>query len=253
MRTVYLDQQIVIESFDGGEIAAAIEHGKSKGIIFPYSPAHIEEIAKAHHHHKREDALLQIPKLEELSGGWAIMARRRGPAQLCQEDIDACLARVQDDGGRLLTVEAVASETERVAAYFENVSDADRNKVWRSVEGCTSREIFSNPHIHKYIAILAREQHFRIRVETFKKREASFEHLFNILNAFGFQKEHAHKRIEHRVHDVSHAIYGSYADLFVTNDGSLRKSSEAIYSLTGMKSKIVDRKGFLELARSWNA
>lgn len=104
MRTVYLDQQIVIESFDGGEIAAAIEHGKSNGIIFPYSPAHIEEIAKAYHHHKREGALSQIPKLEELSGGWAIMARRPGPAQLCQEDIHACLARVQANGDRLLRV-----------------------------------------------------------------------------------------------------------------------------------------------------
>lgn len=138
-----------------------------------------------------------------------------------------------------------------MAAYYENVSDADREKVWKSVEGCTSREVFSNPHIYEYMEKIAREQNFRIRLETFTERAASLDSLFNILNAFGFQKEHAQKRIENRIHDVSHAIYGSYADLFVTNDGSLRKSSEAIYSLTSIKSKIVDKKGFLELARSW--
>jgi|AutmiccommunBRH5_1029478.scaffolds.fasta_scaffold03409_9 hypothetical protein len=66
MQTVYLDQQIVISSFDDGEVAAAIEAGKRKGIIFPYSPAHVEEIAEAHHRHNREDALPQIPALDKL-------------------------------------------------------------------------------------------------------------------------------------------------------------------------------------------
>lgn len=253
MQTVYLDQQIVISSFDGGEVAAAIEAGKSKGIIFPYSPAHVEEIAAAHHRHKREDALAQIPALDRLSGGWAIMARRLGPAELIQESIYDCLARVQDNGARLLTEIVVEMEKARVAGYHENVSDRDKNEVWASVQRCTPQNVFSNPNIHAYIDKIAREDGFRIRLETHQDRENTLENLFNILNYFGFQKVDTALRIEGRIHDVSHAIYGSYADVFVTNDKKLRKSSEAIYSYTGIDVRIVDLNGFLDLAETWKS
>jgi len=251
MPTVYLDQQIVIESFEGGEIAAAVEAGKRKGFVFPYSPAHVEEIAAAHHRHNRADALPQIPALERLSDGWAIMARWPGPARLCREDIRACLSRVQDDGGRLLTEYAVRQEKARVLGFYENVSDTCRDEIWEELQVTTPRDVFSSSHIYAFIDNLARNENFRIRLDSFKEREATFDCLYNVLNAFGFQKVHSEHRIEGRMHDVSHAIYAYYADMFVTNDGKLRKSSDAIYAYTGVKTQIVDRRGFLELSDTW--
>jgi|LADL02.1.fsa_nt_gi hypothetical protein len=186
-----------------------------------------------------------------ISGGWAIMARRLGPAELIEENIYDCLARVQDDDGRLLTEIAVMIEKSRVAGYHENVSDREKNKVWASVQRCTSQNVFSNPYICEYIEKVERENKFRIRIETHQHREKTFENLFTILNAFGFQKVDVDHRIEGRIHDVSHAIYGSYADVFATNDKKLRKSSEAIYAYTGIETRIVDLKGFLDLAENW--
>lgn len=68
--------------------------------------------------------------------------------------------------------------------------------------------------------------------------------LFDVLNVFGFAKVHVDHRVGNRVHDVSHAIYASYADVFVTNDMKLNRSCKAVYGLCRIDVEVLDRKQF---------
>lgn len=123
MKVVYLDQQIVINHADQEEIIGAVESWRSRGAVFPYSPAHVEEIAKAHRVGRGAPIQEQISHLEELSGGLALMPAANGPAELRQEDIRNCLARVMDDGGSELTQLAIDWERRRIRSYAEPESD----------------------------------------------------------------------------------------------------------------------------------
>lgn len=69
-----------------------------------------------------------------------------------------------------------------------------------------------------------------------------------VLNAFGLKAELADKHIENRVHDVSHAIYASYAAVFVTDDRKLLDSSMAVYERCGFGVEILNREQFLASA-----
>lgn len=261
MKAVYLDQQIVIESSKESEkrpkervITDAIEAGRNRGITFPYSPVHVEEIAKAHHQNNRRDAENLIPVLEWMSDGWAIIGKDPDlPAILLKEDIRACLSRVQDGNGRDITEYAAEIDRRKKYSVFKNIKEKDKIKIIKSVENSTPDNVFYNEYIYSFIENMARYFGFRMSLETYALRTETFDRLFGILNAFGFRKEHRDEHIEGRMHDVSHAIYGSYADVFVTNDRKLRDSSAAVYKRVGIKTSVIDRKEFLELAGTWKS
>lgn len=244
MTVVYLDRQIVIDHLVRSEIIAAVESWRSRGAVFPYSPAHIEEIAKAHRVGRGAPMQEQISHVEELSGGLALMPAVDGPAELRQEDIRDCLARVMDDGGSELTQVAVDWERRRIGSYTDSDSDKFMSKTRRAVQKLGHDRVFSEPHVLQHLGRLAGESGFQIRTATFLERQDTMSTLFDVLNVFGFAPEHADRHIENRVHDVSHAIYASYADVFVTNDKKLNRSSKAVYGHCRIDVKVLDRHQF---------
>jgi hypothetical protein len=56
MSAIYLDRQLQIESYEGAnDINSAIQKCLEAGFIFPYSPAHIEELSGAFCREKIDD------------------------------------------------------------------------------------------------------------------------------------------------------------------------------------------------------
>jgi len=114
----------------------------------------------------------------------------------------------------------------------------------------SSREIFSDRYVFSFLEHCAVKRNFRVRTDTFHGREATIDFLLKVLNIFGFRKEHGQKRVENRIHDVSHAVYGSYADIFVSNDRKLRHSVMAVYSFISIQTHILNREEFLAFSRT---
>lgn len=250
MPVIYIDRQIVISHESDKQIIDAVAAFRSKGATFPYSPAHIEEIAKAHFVGGGPPLKQQIAALDELSEGQALMPRADGPAELRHENILACLERVMDHRGRELTEMAVDHERDRIQSYAGLKANVIAFSIRKRVQKCSFDNVFSDPAIIDHMGYMARVKGFRIRSSTFIEREATFSILFDALNIFGFRPGHSDKRVENRVHDVSHAIYASYADLFVTDDDKLRNSTKAVYKLCGFDLPILDRGEFIALSRS---
>jgi hypothetical protein len=244
MKIVYLDTQIVIDHLDGLDAVETVAELRKRGLIFVYSPAHVEEIAKAHHAHQRGNLDVRVSHLAELTGEVAILPHETGPAVMRKEAIAKCLGRVQDGGGREMTEFAVAFERRRItsnkASFYKTLPD--KNK--KAINNCLPSEIFSNMDICKYLEFMARTHNFRIRKDNFPGRQDTFETLFDTLNIFGYRAEHNSNRVENRVHDVSHAIYASYADIFVTDDRKLSDSSKAVFHLLDIDVEVMDRAEF---------
>lgn len=249
MTVIYIDRQILISHESDQQIINSIAALRAKGATFPYSPAHIEEIAKAHFVGGGPPLERQIAALQELSGGQALMPHAEGPAELRHEDILACLKRVMEYGGRELTNLAVDHERGRIQSYAGPEAKVIAPAIRRKVQKRRYDEVFTEPVIRDHMECMARSVGFRIRKSTFVEREATLAVLFDALNMFGFRPDHSDKRVENRVHDVSHAIYASYADIFVTDDDKLRDSTKAVYMLCGFDVKILDRDEFLEFSK----
>ena len=249
MPVIYIDRQILISHESDEQIIDAVSAFRSKGAIFPYSPAHIEEIAKAHFVGGGPPLKQQIAALDTLSEGQALMPHAEGPAELRHENILACLERVMDHGGRELTEMAVDHERDRIQSYAGPKASVIAPAIRKRVQKCSIENVFSDPFMLDQIDCIARYKGFRIRHSTFIEREATLSVLFDLLNISGFRPDHSDKRVENRVHDISHAIYASYADLFVTDDDKLRDSTKAVYRLCGFDLPILDRDEFIAMSR----
>lgn len=244
MKTIYLDTQIVIDHFDRLDVVETVAGLRQRGFVFLYSPAHVEEMAKAQHVHQRGNLDVRLADLAELTGELAILPHETGPAVICKDAISKCLERVQDDGGREMTEFAVRLERDRMAINKARVYDRLPDKSKKAINNCLPNDIFCNNDVMCYLDHLAMHNNFRILKENFSEREATFAVLFDVLNIFGYRAEHNPIRVENRVHDVSHAIYASYADIFVTDDRKLASSSKAVFHLLDIEVEVMNRSEF---------
>ena len=48
------------------------------------------------------------------------------------------------------------------------------------------------------------------------------------------------------LHDTTHAIYGAYCDIFVTNDKKLKQKTSAAYQWLGINTKIFNSNEFIQ-------
>lgn len=76
---------------------------------------------------------------------------------------------------------------------------------------------------------------------TFIQRNVS--KLFDLLEAIGYYPE-KEKTYTSRMHDVTHAIYATQADYFVTCDTKFYKKCKAVYSFLGVPTSVIKYSSF---------
>ncbi len=71
--------------------------------------------------------------------------------------------------------------------------------------------------------------------------------ILNFLEKIGYNQEENNKlvKLRSRMHDVTHAIYGSQANYFVTNDHRFRKKLEAVYIFLEIPCKVISLDQFV--------
>ena len=143
-----------------------------------------------------------------------------------------------------------------------NISNLNEKDIWDNHYIKEAIERFNCSEIKEYIRLINNstdyqyknfpnnekvsrvDDDFKIKKFIFKERkysrieiELTFEILFQLLNANGYRKEKKDKSVS-SIHDVSHAIYGLYCDIFVTCDENFYKKLKAVHYYLGIEREV---------------
>lgn len=127
----------------------------------------------------------------------------------------------------------------------------------RLISQYAPEKIFSHEGVARYAEVSFKENNLDYKKipspEMFKKshhkKEEYITTLMNLLEKSGYKQEKKNHEasIIGRMHDVSHSIYASRAEYFVTNDERLSKKTTATYFKLGIPTKILSVEDFLTL------
>ncbi len=73
----------------------------------------------------------------------------------------------------------------------------------------------------------------------FKLLEIVIEYLHNLLGECGYHRDKEIRKTSSGIHDVSHSIYATYCNYFVTLDSNFGKRVEAIYYYLGIDTELL--------------
>lgn len=271
---IYLDHNVIADVYQDRRpgLRDVIEARKAAGAIFPYSPAHMEEIAvilrcqvEPEKAHRMIDE--QVALVASLSDTWEILPdlQNTGPSRVVQEHPSACMARVLRDYDRTLSSE----ENERFQLSwksektFDQVQDEfgsglragpgvelfpekrKRVGIGRGITGLAPEKIFDESGV--LTALREKLWNHGWTPDTMPRgtalmlshvdRQNSVNALFKVLEQAGYYADPFDKSRSH-MHDVSHAIYAAEAEVFVTGDERFAKRMWAVYHYLGITTRV---------------
>lgn len=119
------------------------------------------------------------------------------------------------------------------------------NEIMNYIEDINNEICRNNDKMDKNSQFLKIRNDFRIKKFLCKEEECSrieielaFETLFELLNDNGYCKEKEEDKAISSIHDVSHAIYGLYCDIFITCDRNFYNKLRAIYYYLGIEIEV---------------
>lgn len=277
----YLDHNVVVDVYQNRRpgLRAVIDNRKKAGDIFPYSPAHMEEIAvilRSQPDLEKAQKMVgeQIALVADLSDTWEILPafQNAGSSQVVQEHPSDCMVRVMHNYDHTLSSEEIerfqlcwksekafnAVQDEfgppiRVGPGIELFPEKrDRLGIDRGITNIAPERVFEDAGVRK--ALREKLWHYSWKVETMPMGEDLMrshidrQNVVNILlkvleqacyYADSFDKHRSH------LHDVSHAIYAAEADIFVTGDERYAKRVRAVYHFLGLKTRVVQTGDFI--------
>jgi hypothetical protein len=222
---------------------------KNENIFFPYSPAHIEEIAVIRRKggkssNKYINQNLRV--VSKISKNYEYKPSDKG-ILLVSEKPKICFDRVVEDYPNT-TIKAEGWERDKVSSWntlkIKYTSD--------ELDKMLPEEIFkdndivdllkkklSPPYIPKYYEFQY----------NFKTIEVLLEVIFDFLDEIGYKNDKRaikKEKYRSRMHDISHGIYATKASVIVTDDANFKDKLTAVYSLLAISTKIISSEEFIE-------
>lgn len=257
----YLDYQLIVylQNGENESLSKAVENLKLKGSRFLFSPAHLEEIAVSSKRGTANDDLItsKIDFLTTLCGSNSLRPVSKSKLEIYNELPICCYDRVIKD----YHLNDLAESLE-----YDVINDANNNPAGDPliVNNLRPEDLFYNMSYYEIllltlmkrglitvnemrdslICLLERKERHVI-MDRHDVLEMSINILANWLEKIGFYRENV-KASRSRLHDVSHMIYGSYSDFFVTNDNKLLNKTRAVYSFLTIKTKILTMAEFIK-------
>lgn len=248
---IYLDQNVLSEYLagDSAELTDAILKLKRKN-NFVYSPAHMEELAvpfmRNNSEEVKERVLKEIVGISELTGNKEVFPGSINPMHIISEDPSVCFNRVIDFYHLNPMLER--QENEQLKQYKK--TDIDGKKA-QKISTLDSSILLQEEHssvlnIKFHLDLLAAMSARKVGLRDFKypeilKSHTAFERCIEItfcyLESIRYRPESI-KKSRSRMHDVSHAIYASIADIIVTDDKKFSKKIKAVYKYWGIKTEV---------------
>lgn len=258
---IYLDYNIFAYLHDKTNPAlsakiAALQHRHH----FPYSPGHIEEVATALMNPSKLDpvdrlvmAYAKLESISRVSRNLEWLPSQEGAAILKVEEPIECFRRVVDkyNGNRIIE----PRERQMLERFKE--SDAD-GSIANEVSNLPPEFLLKDEHRHYIERQLYFDTYYgltakRLGVRSiawpdiaphYVLRERAIELAMNHLEEIRFRPESV-KKFRSRIHDVTHSIYASLCDQFVTHDERFYDKVRAVYTYFGISTEVLLMSEFL--------
>ncbi|MBL4981457.1 hypothetical protein [Pseudomonas fluorescens] len=282
MNFVYCDHGVIVEWLKGRKRAtAAIEKLLKTGHQPVYSPAHIEEFAvPVQRSGLSEDVVMaELKKLSVLTKNFEILPNsRRGlrkirtegkfGAFLCKEHPKYCYERVIEnykplndraEGGQQMFTTLANQEANGRVPGTVNRYDAQellgRTPVKSSILG-EYFSIFHNGHAYAKMATGISKQSPFIEVDDPQNSinllkgnhdavQAMIEAVIKCLIRERYYPDPI-KKYRSEMHDITHAVYASYFNLYVIDDERSREKCKAAYKFLGVPTNVLSPEQVIE-------
>lgn len=264
-KIIYLDYNI-FESYRVNDVEGlrAVVDGLKDEHVLPYSPAHMEDLASSLAWREFDEAeiklvlkrcedrlqnVIDISNMVEVFPG-----KGNSPTCIIKEHPGACLIRVLEhfDRNRFLDV--------REHTLLDQMKATDAKGERSSKISNLPLEFLSAPEYAMQLQKKFEADHVLMN----NKRQAGlvdlkwpcisqshavlehvFEILMNYLEEVRFRPEDV-KKSRLRMHDVTHAIYATKTDIFVTGDDRFYHKVRVVYNFLGVPTKVWSLDDFLK-------
>lgn len=252
MEKVYLDYNIFVNYVDESKTRNDLESLKNHYTFF-YSPPYLEEVANIKHVNRKERIDKYILYIDRLFERNIFLPVENG-------DIIAYKERVRETFERVIkylhmTKTAEDLEYKQMKAFkmmqseflFDSkvISNIATDQIFYD-DKVQSFLDFINIHANNFIIFRLPMENAYFYLSNHRKTEQLISTLFNVLESIGYKGEKIKKSVS-RLHDVSHAIYATKADIFVTNDVRFAAKCRAVYEYAGVTTKVMSYDEFLRL------
>lgn len=249
---IYLDYNIFVNYIKGFETYSNLEDFKDHYSFF-YGPPYLEEVANIKLTNKQEEIDRYIVGMNKLFEGNVFLPVSNGDIIAYKKDANEVYNNVISD--LEATKFAESMEYQQMSAFKKMQKEFSFNSAVMSNE--TPNQIFYHPKVQSYLDYI--NMHaidfliFRLPIENayfylsnHRKTERLISALFNVLESIGYKGEKIKKTVS-RLHDVSHAIYATKADIFVTCDARFAAKCQAVYEYAGVPTRVMSYEEFLYL------
>ena len=273
---IYLDMNIFISYIkqENINLVKVLNYAiKNTSIYFPYSPAHIEEIAVINR--KSKDSKMHISQnlkiISKICKNYEYLPTVSNGIKTLDESPSICYKRVVEDYNNT-TIRAEGIEKEKTNKWKSlkiSLNENELNSI-NPTELFIKKEIIDSLKVYideqllpslKNTEIFAKEKGLTFNLaplyEYLKTKkipsssilqnnhkiiEILFELIFDFLDYIGYKNDKKvikKEKYRSRMHDISHSIYATKADYLITNDENFKCKSIAIYKLLNFKTIVI--------------
>lgn len=274
---VYLDTNVISDCLYGRDQAVKekVSSLLLDGIVFPFSPAHMEEIAVIYREAEEEKTHLYVQDhisfISRLSGNCGLMPSEREGVVLRQEHPQVCMDRVLDQCDATYFAESneeflqSGRDQKSYQAHMESLGAGNLGTAVAPFEALRKHydidkkvignirpeRIFDDPSVkcalegeRRLSNLNDEELKYQSVINMHAKIERYVDFLLRFLEKVGFRPEPA-GRHRSRMHDVSHAIYATAVDVFVIGDAKFRDKAKAVYHYLEVPVTIMSKEEFV--------
>lgn len=269
MKYIYLDTNIIIDLQNNRnkDIQTTIDELDRSKHKLVFSPAHIEEIAGIvkHHNQPQERADNKLVFLKELTQCHCLLpfpnntlklVRRNGINMYLEDPFDTYSRVIEQFDRNIIAEQHQKEKLLRGEFRSDNsVSNLSVNKLLneykpRLLKAAKShhKQMKKDPVLKEYVpkgSLTEKMLKFRSSKSYFPVFEMIVEMCMEYLEYSRFYPDKSKKHIS-SLHDTTHAIYGAYTDVFVTNDDNFAQKIKGVYDWLGVQTKVVKRSEFIE-------
>jgi len=264
MKIVYFDMNAMIRLKEDGELRGEVTHLLNQHhLVAPYSSAHLEE----ERHRMMEEQAAYIAFLDDFTQMWEL--RPIDDPRMCvlmQEPSLLCMERVKKDGGVSVTddveqadlafMRRIREDEEAQRMSAKELSSIPPNQIFEKMQhGDLYRQRIADFHrFWGWPDDAVRHTFDEFRHQDTPKTgycrwnvlERYIATMMEFLNAIPYHQDRLEKTKGSMTHDITHAIYGAFCDVFVTDDKKLSYRLKALYHWMAVPVEVMGLKAFRE-------